>query len=1214
MRAILLAAVWLVLAATTAAAQPSWCKYARSESERTICATPSLWEIDACEDRLFRAVREADIAARKKIDAEEKAFAAERDRCARDTACIARRYAERAAKLDAPGRAACVELATAAAATSTKGKAPSSGRCGVAQGLDAIAPQVRIGSITATDVAHGGSIEVTWQLPAADATPHRVYLIAAMPDGVRFAGHYQFDEYKSLAGGPGFVALPGGAKAPYGVMFGEGQTRVVIPVHDEKVARSGRLTVKPYIAGPLAMSWAVVGVAPGCGDGKAHEIAVKPIGTLGPYTVATGQPTIVVQDFTPPHPRLAVATAIGTQHLLEVELSMDGRYRLEIFERRYRVFDRTTGAKVADRSGVKARFSPGGRFVVASVGDATAMYPTNFEVFDLLAERVVATATGPIIGWSNGDTVMLDGGRAYQALGIFNTLVDPLSTEDGVNGNWPTFFPGCGTCDAWIGSNFLFDWDSLTVLRGEEETPLIGFATLASGQMVDLGALDTPAAARAVVRRTFGRADLKVATGWSSTAGLQLTHVGRGYEGYTDDNASLTPADKRRPDQLRFVTKRRLAVAEGRVLAPDDLKLLASARGETRSAWSGIRNAGGPPRVDAGYVADELAKFDLLLLSAIPTDELPIPAPPDSDHLVRAWPEDLKGEVSALHPPYADWLKKQPDDLQEKVIVAAWRLELGSDGYLLLQHGEPAMTVNGAHDLKFDLLATSGPRRGDVHTITDIGGLFSQFVGREHTVARVFVGDGKRLLVALPGAGKAAIVDPAKSFATRIIDLMEPTLLCGLLEVPARGLLVQSNCDGQMFIYDPGRSATPILAGRVHDEELILYTPEGYYASTYEGAHFIHVAFPGRPGVHSFEQFAKVLERPDVIRAALDATRRPAEQPRLQPPPVVEATTVSDAADHASIEVTARANGELQTLELYEDGQIVDRRSVDGSSVRVVLRSTGRAHVRRATVVASDRLGFRSRPVTVDIGLRAQTKSNALHVVAVGVDVYTHFDRLHGARLDAETLVRTLGSQSPYYGKVQSVLRVDRVATPATVARDLENAVHAAGPDDTILFFYAGHGARSDDGRFFMTTTGSDPDRLAETAIDWQTITDVLGRARGRVLVVIDACHSGETGRTTTNDEAVSSLAATTAPMVILAASKGRQLSEELPGRGGGIFTQTLARLLGSGRADADIDQDGLLAISEIYGGVKQTVETQTEGRQTPWLVRRNIVGDAPLF
>jgi hypothetical protein len=74
---------------------------------------------------------------------------------------------------------------------------------------------------------------------------------------------------------------------------------------------------------------------------------------LGPYEVAAGEPKIIVQDFVTPDPRLELAAADQSQRIQEVELSADGRYRLENFSKRYRVFDRNTGAKIVDRSGVK---------------------------------------------------------------------------------------------------------------------------------------------------------------------------------------------------------------------------------------------------------------------------------------------------------------------------------------------------------------------------------------------------------------------------------------------------------------------------------------------------------------------------------------------------------------------------------------------------------------------------------------------------------------------------------------------------------------------------------------------------------------------------------------------------------------------------------------------------------------------------------------------
>ena len=180
---------------------------------------------------------------------------------------------------------------------------------------------------------------------------------------------------------------------------------------------------------------------------------------------------------------------------------------------------------------------------------------------------------------------------------------------------------------------------------------------------------------------------------------------------------------------------------------------------------------------------------------------------------------------------------------------------------------------------------------------------------------------------------------------------------------------------------------------------------------------------------------------------------------------------------------------------------------------------------------------------------------------------------------------------------------------------DLQQAIDTAGSNDTILVFFAGHGGRSDEGHYYMAVSSTEPDRLPETAIDWAGVSRLLGTAKGRVIVVLDACHAGQTGVVAVaNDGAVASLAETHAPMVVLAASKGRQESEEMPGAAGGVFTQTLARLIGAGRDAADTDQDGVLTIGEVYRSLRQNVDTATVGRQTPWLVRRNIVGDAPLF
>ena len=134
-------------------------------------------------------------------------------------------------------------------------------------------------------------------------------------------------------------------------------------------------------------------------------------------------------------------------------------------------------------------------------------------------------------------------------------------------------------------------------------------------------------------------------------------------------------------------------------------------------------------------------------------------------------------------------------------------------------------------------------------------------------------------------------------------------------------------------------------------------------------------------------------------------------------------------------------------------------------------------------------------------------------MVAVGIDTYDRTSSLTLAKVDAETIAKAVTqAKSGYYGRVKLMKRLDREAAPETVLRDLRTAVEQATEDDTILLFFAGHGARTADGRYFMMTSASDPARLPETAIDWAAVSSTLSRARGRVIVILDACHAGQAG------------------------------------------------------------------------------------------------------
>ena len=182
------------------------------------------------------------------------------------------------------------------------------------------------------------------------------------------------------------------------------------------------------------------------------------------------------------------------------------------------------------------------------------------------------------------------------------------------------------------------------------------------------------------------------------------------------------------------------------------------------------------------------------------------------------------------------------------------------------------------------------------------------------------------------------------------------------------------------------------------------------------------------------------------------------------------------------------------------------------------------------------------------------------------------------------------------------------------ILAEIESLVRRAEPSDTILFSYNGHGIER--GELYLLLHRSDLDRLETTALRWSDIEERVSRSAARVLVLLDACHAGfaTTAVAVHQDAAINRLATWSGPpIVILAASKGREKSIEIAGNGG-YFTTTFARILTEDRKRFDLNGNGFLEISELYAGLKQEVVRISGGQQTPWIGRHGMIGDFTLF
>ena len=144
-----------------------------------------------------------------------------------------------------------------------------------------------------------------------------------------------------------------------------------------------------------------------------------------------------------------------------------------------------------------------------------------------------------------------------------------------------------------------------------------------------------------------------------------------------------------------------------------------------------------------------------------------------------------------------------------------------------------------------------------------------------------------------------------------------------------------------------------------------------------------------------------------------------------------------------------------------------------------------------------------------------------LHVLAVGVSDYGEAAkqlRLRYAHKDAHDIASALlSTQSSLYAKVEPQVLRDTEATRGGILRALATmrsrmAAGETGRDLAVVFF-SGHGAVVED-KFYLLPYGvdaRDPVGIKDSGLPISTLQDELRQLgqHGRVLVLLDACHSG---------------------------------------------------------------------------------------------------------
>jgi hypothetical protein len=365
------------------------------------------------------------------------------------------------------------------------------------------------------------------------------------------------------------------------------------------------------------------------------------------------------------------------------------------------------------------------------------------------------------------------------------------------------------------------------------------------------------------------------------------------------------------------------------------------------------------------------------------------------------------------------------------------------------------------------------------------------------------------------------------------------------------------------------------------------------------------------------------------------AFRYPGDQARVNDAGSVAAAVVTSSKGVAKVSVT------LNGQEVHQQSERAPQRSVL-VTVPLTLREGMNTIALTATepdgtVRQEVRTVIFDKPtaVAVTVPPPALRPTHDRWAVVIGVGQYEAgtIPALRYTVSDAEAIYQVLTGPAGF--KKEHVLLLTDKTEKKPTYRNIKWALgtflsRSAKKDDTVVIFFAGHGAPESDARGlerdglakYLIPQDADPDDLFSTALPMDDLQAIFGRIESeRVVAFVDACYSGAAGGRTFAakktragglDELFLERLTRSKGRAIITAARPNEVSIELPELGHGIFTYyLLAGLKGA----ADLDRDGIVTLQELYQYLEQQVTQKSRaigGNQHP-VMKGELEGALPL-
>ena len=270
-------------------------------------------------------------------------------------------------------------------------------------------------------------------------------------------------------------------------------------------------------------------------------------------------------------------------------------------------------------------------------------------------------------------------------------------------------------------------------------------------------------------------------------------------------------------------------------------------------------------------------------------------------------------------------------------------------------------------------------------------------------------------------------------------------------------------------------------------------------------------------------------------------------------------------------------------------------------------------------VLAENQHGW-SVPAEVRLKWKGQNQVNllkpTLYILSIGVSDYQNDDYdLRYAAKDAKDFAMAMQAQKGgLYKDVVVKILTDNGVEKDDMLDGLDWIQRETTSRDMAMIFIAGHGINDNVNTFYYMPYEADINSLRRSCLMFTELKYTTSAIAGKVVLFVDACHSGNVmgGRRAAPDvnSLVNELSDAESGAVVFTSSTGKQFSLENESWGNGAFTQALVEGM---NGKADLFNNGTITVKTLDAYISQRVKELTGGKQSPTVVIPQSMPDFPI-